>query len=678
MTAVLVALGFSWPNPTLESLENLSIDARHRLRADRVGAPSAVVVGIGDSSFTIAERAPTEVQRDPILAAMGRPWPWDRSVFAAVVRKLRAAGARAIVFDVVLAATTPGDEELAAALAEPGAPVVLAAQFQEQHSVEGEDTVTFVEPRPEFLAASNVRAGFANVRPDPDGVVRQLWLFSSAESVLAGWIAPARGEPATLSLAAATAQALGARTPPAEGYIEFRGPLDRFPSVPIENLFLRDRWAGGVIDHGALFRDRVVLIGPWSEIRFKDYHATPLGRIAGVELHAHVIDNLLGAGLLHRAPHQVTVLAVAALAGLAVALGVVVKRASRQVAGLILVGVGWAAVACVAYAQAHIILPLAAPLGALAATGAGVLGLRYVGEQRERRRVRRLLASYVSEEVARVIVRQPEAFEAALRGDRRPVTVLFADIRNFTSLAEHAAPGAFIAQLNEYLRPVVDCVLATEGTLQKFIGDAVLAVWGDTHTTGEAGDAIRAVSAALAIEQAVGRLNAEWAGRADRPPLGIGVGLHQGPAMVGNIGHPRRMEFAVLGDTVNLASRLEGANRFFGTTILVGDTVRALTAEEFHFAPVARIVVKGRSQPVAVFTPISSRRAPAPDWLGSYGAAVALLEQGQFAAAAAQFAALPSDDARFGPLFVQQTAFARRLAAAPPPDWDGTRRFDQK
>ncbi len=673
-----MAFVFSLPNPTLESFENDLIDARHRLRPDAAGKPPAVVVGIGDSSFAIAERAPAEVQSDPTLAAMGRPWPWDRSVFAAVVRKLRTAGARAIVFDVVFAAPGPGDADFAAALAEPGAPVMLASLFQEQHTAEGEGTVTFVEPRPEFLAAAKVSTGFANVRTDADGVVRQTWLAASDGSVLAGWIAPASGDPTTPSLAAATAQALGVSALPPEGYVEFRGPPDRFPSVPIENLFLRDRWEGGVINRGALFRDRVVLVGPWSEIRFKDYHATPLGRMAGVELQAHVVANLIGGRLLHRAPHAVTVLAVVALATVAAVLGAALRRASWQVAGILLAGAGWTAIAWVGFAQAHTILPLAAPLGALASTGAVGLAMRYIGEQRERRRVRRLLASYVSEQVAGVIVRQPEAFEAALRGERRPVTVLFADIRNFTSLAEHAAPGAFIAQLNEYLRPVVDCVLNTEGTLQKFIGDAVLAVWGDTHTTGEKGDAVRAVTAALAIEQAVIRLNAGWAGRADRPPLGIGVGLHQGPAMVGNIGHPRRMEFAVLGDTVNLASRLEGANRFFGTTILAGDTVRALAADEFHFVPVARIVVKGRSQPVEVFTPFGPRQQAVPGWFADYLAALAALQAGRFAEAATAFAALPAEDSRFGPLFSHQEQLAARFAVAPPASWDGILHFEQK
>ena len=676
--AAAIALLFILASDLLEPLENLSLDWRYQLRRASGDELSPVVVGIGDSAFTLAERAPTELTRNPILAQMSRPWPWDRRVFAAVVRTLRAAGARAIVFDVVFSAPNTGDADFASALAEPGAPVILAALFQDQHTAEGEGTVTFLEPRVELLASRQVSSGFANIATDRDGVVRQTWLTTSDESVLAGWSAPAHDEVQIPSLAAATVTVLGSRTLPERGHIDFRRPLDRFPQVPIENLFLRDRWEGALLDHGRLFRDRVVLVGPWSEIRFKDYHATPFGRMPGVELQAHVVTSLLGAGLLRVAPPAFTAAAVVTLTALAVLLSITLRRASWQAAGIALIGALWLTAASFAFVRLGWIVPLAAPLGALVATGGAAMTARTIGEQRERRRVRRLLASYVSEEVARVIVRQPDAFEIALRGERRPVTVLFADIRDFTSFAEQAAPEAFIAQLNEYLRPVVDCVLATGGTLQKFIGDAVLAVWGDTHTTGEAGDALRAVSAALAIEQAVVELNARWSGRTDRPPLRIGVGLHQGPAMVGNIGHPRRMEFAVLGDTVNLASRLEGANRFFGTTILVGETVHALAAEQFHFAPVAKIVVKGRQQAVAVFTPIGSRRDAAPAWLEPYRAAVAALDAGRFTVAAKIFATLPIDDVRFGALFASQTEFARQLALAPPPAWDGTRRFDKK
>jgi len=310
--------------------------------------------------------------------------------------------------------------------------------------------------------------------------------------------------------------------------------------------------------------------------------------------------------------------------------------------------------------------------------GAGGIGVRYAGEQRERRRLRRLLGSYVSEQIAEVIVSQPESLAATMRGERRPVTVLFCDLRGFTQLSEARPPAELVAQLNEYMHATVDCILAEGGTVQKFIGDAVLAVWGDTHSAGEAADAARAVAAALAMEEALARLNAGWAARADRVPLRMGIGLQHGPVTVGNIGHPRRMEFGVLGDAVNTASRLEGATKHLGLPLLVGESVARLAAARFHFAFVARLRLAGRTATEDVFMPLGRADEPAPAWHDGYRQAVARLQAGEFAAAQAGFAALDPASPRARELVAFQRQRASALAAQPPPSWDGTFRLAEK
>lgn len=165
-----------------------------------------MIVGVADSSFTLAERAPGEVGREPLLAHMAAPWPWDRRVFAGLVRRLRSSGVRAIVFDIVFAAETAGDAEFARALAEPGAPVVLASLFQENHSGVGEGMVVLVEPRELFLAACGGRAGYANVWPDADGTLRRLTTTTQTAALL-GDNSAADG-PALPSLALAALRAL--------------------------------------------------------------------------------------------------------------------------------------------------------------------------------------------------------------------------------------------------------------------------------------------------------------------------------------------------------------------------------------------------------------------------------------------------------------------------------------
>jgi adenylate cyclase len=672
--AVLFSLPWSW----LATLENVTLDLRVQARGDTNRSSTSVIVGVADSSFTLAERAPALTARDPVVAAMTDTWPWDRRVFADLVRRLRAAGARAIVFDIVFAAENPGDADFARAIAEPGAPVILASLWQDQHTGAGEGTATLVEPRPAFLAANGGAAGYANVWPDHDGRVRQLTTFRGPSDFLGG--GAIADEHVSPSLAAATAAAVrrASSAADADGYIDFSGPPGTITTVPIEDVFLPDRWAGAGLRAGELFRDRIVWVGPLSEIRFKDYHATSFGRMAGVEAQAQALETLLAGGPLRSfSPGAVRALVWAcAIAGLSATIF------SRRIAVLIALVIGggalWCALALVAFHFQGTVLPLVAPLGAGLFAGGAAVSVRVVAEQRERHRLRSVLDRYVSEEVARLIVDQPDDFSQSLRGRRREITVLFADLRGFTTWVETAEPEVFVAQLNEYFQAVVDCILAQGGTLQKFIGDAVLAVWGDTRTAGPAVDAARALDAALAMQAAVARLNAAWAGRPDRSAMSIGIGLHHGVAMVGNVGHPRRMEFTVLGDVVNVAARLESANRQLDTGILISDTLRDLAAGSHRCVPLGRVILKGRSEAVDLFTPLGPLASPAPAWLPEAEAARQALAAGNFSAAAAGYEKLPEVSGSLAAGFRNLAAYSRQLATHPPARWPGIRRFDEK
>lgn len=675
--ALASALFFALPWQWLDHWEADSVDFRLRLRGVRTAPSPVVLVGVDDSSFTIAERAPAEAARIPALARMGAAWPWDRRVLAETVDRLTAAGARAVVFDFVLAAETPGDEALARALAASPVPVALARQYVVSTTLEGERTVSIIGPREIFRTAGpRVRTGFANIWPDDDGVVRLAHTTVSPDELLgdAAVGAGGSGEP---SLAALAALDLGRPPPAAAGLVDFPGPAGTIPLVPIEHLFLPDRWAGPLLDQGRFFRDKVVLVGPVSEVRFKDYYATPFGRMAGAELQAGVIASLLGDGLLRELTPGTERLLVLLLALLAAGTCLTGTNARWHITGLALLLAAWLALAQGALTGAGWVLPVAAPIGALLATGVIGIGGRYAGEQRERRRMRTLLASYVSESVAKVILRQPEGLALALGGARRPVTVLFSDLRDFTRLTETAPPAELVAQLNEYLHAMVDCVLAEGGTVQKFIGDALLAVWGDTHTAGEAADATRAVAAALAMESALERLNAGWAGRADRVQLQMGLGLHQGVVTVGNLGHPKRMEFGVLGDAVNTASRLEGATKYLGIPLLAGEPVARLAGRE-KFARIGRLRVAGRVEPVEIHTPLDPAMPDAAGWTARYAAAEADLRAGRHAAALAGFRRMETPARRLRALVDFQINRATELAALPAAEPDAPLRLSGK
>src|ERR1700685_2804810 len=185
-------------------------------------------------------------------------------------------------------------------------------------------------------------------------------------------------------------------------------------------------------------------------------------------------------------------------------------------------------------------------------------------------------------------------------------------------MTETSDANKLVAQLNEYFLEMVGMVLKEGGTLQKFIGDAIMAAWGDTHSESLEIDAQRAVSAALQMRGALVKLNERWKNEKDRPKLSIGIGVNHGDVIVGNIGHPQRMEFTVLGDGVNLAARLESATKQFHADILIGETVEKLTRDHFVYRTVDLMTVKGKTKPVEVFALLSERSVPPPAWLEMY------------------------------------------------------------
>jgi adenylate cyclase len=198
---------------------------------------------------------------------------------------------------------------------------------------------------------------------------------------------------------------------------------------------------------------------------------------------------------------------------------------------------------------------------------------------------------------------------------------LFSDLIGFTTLAEKADPEALVSQLNEYLSRMTSVVFSNGGTLDKFIGDAIMAVWGNVRSFGMAQDAKNCVRAALAMRRELRQLNQKWR-EEGRMGLGMGIGINQGEVIVGNIGSHERMDPTVIGDSVNLASRLEGLTRIYGVDILVGASAAELARDEVHLRSVARVQVKGKTKPVDVFTFVAARNEEVdPEflkWLDAY------------------------------------------------------------
>jgi len=345
----------------------------------------------------------------------------------------------------------------------------------------------------------------------------------------------------------------------------------------------------------ATFRDRIVVVGVAAE-GLRDVFVTPFaeGRMPGAEIHANVIDawrsGRVLAPLSSRSGALVTV-------GLGVLVGAAGTFASAWITG------GVAAVLAFGYLWLNITRfhagswwPLALPLTAMLVAFVADLAWQYFVEGREKRKVKQLFSRYVAKDVYDQLLADPA--RAKLGGTRRHMTVLFSDMRGFTALTEKGQPEDIVAQLNEYFTRMVSVLFEHKGTLDKFVGDMVMALFGAPLDDEE--HAEHAVQTALAMVRALDVLNAEWESFG-QPRLDIGIGINTGDMVAGNIGSTAIMSYTVIGDAVNLGARLESLNKEYGTRIIISEFTRALLKGQYDIRPLGSVTVKGKSRPVAIF-----------------------------------------------------------------------------
>jgi adenylate cyclase len=345
----------------------------------------------------------------------------------------------------------------------------------------------------------------------------------------------------------------------------------------------------------ATFRDRVVVVGVAAE-GLRDVFVTPFaqGRMAGAEIHANTIDAWQRGRTLTPSGRA---LAAAVTLALGVAVAVTGSLASAWVTG------GAALLLAFAYLLLDVRLfasgawwPLAVPLLAMLMAFVGDLAWQYVVEGREKRAVKRLFSRYVAKNVYEQLLADPS--RAQLGGTRREMTVLFSDMRGFTALSEQGKPEDIVAQLNDYFTRMVKVLFEHQGTLDKFVGDMVMALFGAPLDDEE--HAEHAVLTALAMVRALDVLNAEWA-EFGLPTLDIGIGINTGEMVAGNIGSDTIMSYTVIGDAVNLGARLESLNKEFGTRIIIGEATRSRLKGQYDIRPLGAVTVKGKTQPVSIY-----------------------------------------------------------------------------
>jgi adenylate cyclase len=651
--------------------EGLLIDNRYLLRGNRPPDPDIKLVGLGTSSFKLDTLAPEEIAASPTLQLMQQPWPWDRKVYAAILEKLMASHAKVVMFDFVFASETEGDDVFAQALQKYKDHVVIGEMFADET---GSDSKTKKLTLPNdrlLLPGTESVVGLVNMWPDSDQVVRSVKYHTSLERE-----SGLKGFPNDLThIAALTAKKFAGKAiaPPDSDFhiIDFQGGAGTYRPLPVENMFVDELWQKPPFSGGLIFSNKIVVVGPTAEI-FHDIHTTPFGDTPGPEIQAQIMAALLDrTALAETSPAFNVALALCATI-LALAICLWINQALLKVLLLIGTTVAFFAACQFAFTKGDLVVAMMAPLFCFVATGLFGIILQFALEQIERRRYRNVLDRYVSENVAKTILEDRRSFVEALKGRKQPVTVLFSDIRGFTTMTEKSDANKLVAQLNEYFADMVGSVLQQNGTLQKFIGDAIMAVWGDTYSDGIEADARKAVTCALQMRDALAKLNDKWKDNSDRTKLAIGIGVNHGEVIVGNIGHPKRMEFTVLGDGVNLAARLESATKQFHADILVGEQVEKLTRDQFIYRTVDLLTVKGKTKPVEVFAILSDRSQPPPAWLAKYHEAIKLYRGRKFSEAGQLFEIAQNE---IGGDFLCEMYILRCAAyveTPPPQNWDGS------
>lgn len=679
---------FSYMAGELTMVENLQLKAVNtlfNLRGPVAPADtSIVIVAIDDQS----------------LASLPAKLPYPRHYYVKLLDNLAAAGARLVIFDIEFTepANERPDEDLALAQAvHRMGKVVLAGKMVLDIGSRLANNQHLLEPVAP-LRQSGAAVGLVNVIEDGDGFIRQYLLFQAgarkAHYTLA--VEAARlltgetGEP--VSEGVSDPVIVGGRAIPRAKsntmLINFRGPARTFRTYSLVSLLDDASFDLGEEEDTDIFdqylewgtlRDKIVFVGASAE-ELQDNKLTPFfewegarQKMPGVELHANALSTILRGDFIHMLPAWAALLLATALA---VAAGVLLRYV-QGVRGLLfisLIALGYSTVVFLLFVHAQLMVPLMVPLLALGAASVGHMSYQIVVEQREKKLIRQTFQQYVAPSVVEKMLSSGEL--PSFGGERKELSVLFSDIRNFTRYSESHEPEVVANRLSEYLSEMVDIIFNYNGTLDKFVGDAIMAVFGAPIAFED--HASRACTTALEMQQRLRELQKSWP---DEPfaRFNIGVGINTGKMIVGNLGSRQLFDYTVIGDQVNLASRLEGANKEYSTSIIISEsTYLQLNGKAFaRELDLVRLV--GRSQAIRIFELRSMDSLPQleQDYLiDAYSEGLMAYRERRWSEALFTFRRIlryfPDD----GPARMYTVRCLNYLETPAPQDWDGV--FDMK
>jgi len=640
--------------------------------ADRLYEPTGasdeiVIVAIDEKS--VSERS-----------VLGRWEKWDRVVYAQLIENLERAGARVIAFDVIFSEEGQGisaqainmmmqrgdyenqveryaksphpSDEIFSEVLEKYSNVILGKGGVENPE-NSQEIMMGIEPI--LLLSKHAHEAWLKAFFDEDEVVRRFYSqFYDVENEEWG---------AAFSKKIVEVAGYNVEEIPDEVVVNYSSEPYGFQRVSFVDAYNGD-WGNINV------ANKIVLVGATSE-RLKDNFLTPVSNgeaMPGVEIHANAIQTILEGSYLQE---QSLVSQILLIALIAIAL-TVATLFTGVIPGFLIAAGGlglyhWG-LAPFAFKQG-LILNLVYPTLALFFAYLITTLYKTLVESREKMKLKGAFMKYVNKDLVGQILNNPEALK--LGGAKRNITVFFSDIANFTHFSESVTPEELVAQLNDYFEVMAGIILESGGTLDKYEGDAIMAYWG--APLDQPDHALRGVNSALKCRQALTQLHEKWAAEG-RPLLDFRVGLASGDAIAGNVGSQERFDYTVMGDIVNLGSRLEGANKVYGTQVLISDQTAAQLGDAFTLQRVDRLRVKGKDQPVDVYTLVTDHNG----WLGEYHQAIEYYRNAKFEEAEARFNKATELNPSDGPIQVYLKRCAHLKANPPQEGWDGTWTLDHK
>lgn len=585
--------------------------------------PDFIFLGVDSDSNALSEVDMPLFRSQENLEAfhlLKNNFPWSRKLYGMAIERLVDSGAQLVMVDFILSHPSQidpdGDFYLMDVLDKHRDKVVLVSQFD---SIRAGDNKQFryVEPWEDFLGPidDEVAVGYANFFREQDSIIRQaeLWKYHSELNGMS----PLKDEEKIYSFAMTAARKLGVttdvrakrmklpslklkqKTPSGQKYID---PQEIYPPLSFASIFMDDEWREKYQD-GEYFKNKVVMIGPSMEA-FQDQHMTTFGQVHGAQLHLHTLNAILSNSWwtdMNMTKYAKSFLAAASVGILYALVCIASTPKLKFLIAYFFGGIVLWFFAVIAFTSADYLVSGIPYLMMIVAAFFAAFVCVSLEEIFRRMSLQRHLGRSMSPEVAAAVVKAPDGYYAAAKGRRLPVTILFSDIRGFTSLSESVPVGELIQRLNVYFEAMVNVIFQSRGTVDKFIGDAIMATWGELGNMTPEEQVQKSVNAAKGMLDELEKVN-ELLAQQGVEPLRIGIGLHHGSVLVGEIGSEQRTDFTVIGDSVNLASRLEALTSTLGVAVIFSDTVVKMASSlvDFHF--LGCFQVKGKKEAVELYT----------------------------------------------------------------------------